>query len=180
MAAPSTSCRPPLRALARRDELWRGLRTNDLQLVSTDHCPFCMKEKQLGESDFSKIPNGAPGVETRMMLLYDGGVKPGNITLNRWVEITSTAPAKMFGMFPKKGTIAPGSEADIVVWDPDKQTTLAARTLHMRCDYNPYEGRQVTGAPEVVLSRGRVVVDKGSFKGTPGQGRFIRRAPRSM
>jgi dihydropyrimidinase len=104
----------------------------------------------------------------------------GHITLNRWVEITSTAPAKMFGMFPRKGTIAPGSEADIVVWDPEKKTQLSARTLHMRCDYNPYEGRSVTGGPEVVLSRGRVVVDKGNFKGSPGQGRFIRRAPRSM
>ncbi|HTE50120.1 MAG TPA: dihydropyrimidinase [Kofleriaceae bacterium] len=170
---------PPLRARDKQDQLWRGLAGNDLQVVSTDHCPFCMKEKELGEGDFSKIPNGAPGVETRMSLMYDGGVRTGRISANRWVEICSTAPAKMFGMFPKKGTIAPGSDADIVVWDPDKKLTLSAKTLHMRCDYNPYEGRKVVGAAELVLSRGRVVVDKGAFTGAAGSGRYLRRAPRT-
>ncbi|HET6611931.1 MAG TPA: dihydropyrimidinase, partial [Kofleriaceae bacterium] len=142
---------PPLRHTARRDELWRGLATNDLQVVSTDHCPFCMKEqKELGKDDFSKIPNGAPGIETRMSLLYDGGVVPGRISLNRWVEIASTAPAKIFGMFPKKGTIAPGSDADIVVFNPNAKMTLSQKTLHMNADYNPYEGREVTGISETV------------------------------
>jgi dihydropyrimidinase len=170
---------PPLRAREKQDHLWRGLAGDDLQIVSTDHCPFCIKEKELGLGDFSKIPNGAPGVETRLSLLHDGGVRTGRISLNRWVQICSTAPAKMFGMFPKKGTIAPGSDADIVIWDPDKKLTLSHKTLHMRCDYNPYEGRTVVGAPEVVLSRGRVVVDKGTFKGKPGSGRYLRRAPRA-
>jgi dihydropyrimidinase len=171
---------PPLRDAAKQDQLWRGLRGNDLQLVATDHCPFCMKEKELGLADFSKIPNGAPGVETRLALLYDGGVRAGRISLQRWVEICSSAPAKIFGMAGKKGTIAPGADADIVVWDPEHKQTLSARTLHMNCDYNPYEGRVVTGAAETVLSRGRVVVDKGTFTGKPGAGRFLRRAPRSI
>jgi dihydropyrimidinase len=171
---------PPLRDASMQDQLWRGLKGNDLQLVATDHCPFCMKEKQLGAGDFSKIPNGAPGVETRLALLFDGGVRQGRISLQRWVEICSTAPAKIFGMAGKKGTIAPGADADIVVWDPEHKQTLSARTLHMNCDYNPYEGRVVTGGAETVLSRGRVVVDKGTFKGKPGSGRFLRRAPRSI
>jgi dihydropyrimidinase len=170
---------PPLRAKEKQDHLWRGLAGDDLQIVSTDHCPFCIKEKELGVGDFSKIPNGAPGVETRLSLLYDGGVRTGRISLHRWIQICSTAPAKMFGMFPKKGTIAPGSDADIVIWDPDKKLVLSHETLHMRCDYNPYEGRTVVGAPEVVLSRGRVVVDKGTFKGKAGSGRYLRRAPRT-
>jgi dihydropyrimidinase len=171
---------PPLRAKEKQSELWRGLAGDDLQIVSTDHCPFCIKEKELGLGDFSKIPNGAPGVETRLSLLYDGGVRTGRISLNRWIQICSTAPAKMFGMFPKKGTIAPGSDADIVLWDPEKKLTLSHKTLHMRCDYNPYEGRTVVGAPEVVLSRGRVVVDKGKFLGKAGSGRYLRRAPRPI
>ena len=170
---------PPLRDQAKQDELWRGLKFNDLQCISTDHCPFCMKEKRLGENDFSKIPNGAPGVETRMSLVYDGGVRPGRISLNRFVELTSTAPAKIFGLFPRKGTIAPGSDADIVVFDPNRTITLAANTLHMKVDYNPYEGRQVTGATDTVLSRGRVVIENGTFVGRTGGGSFIRRAARS-
>src|SRR5436189_1420085 len=171
---------PPLRLKAAQDQLWRGLAFNDLQVISTDHCPFCMKEqKELGANDFSKIPNGAPGVETRMSLVYDGGVRPGRITLNRFVELTSTSPAKIFGLFPRKGTIAPGSDADIVVFDPNRTITLAANTLHMKVDYNPYEGRQVTGATDTVLSRGRVVIENGTFVGRTGGGSFIRRAARS-
>ncbi len=170
---------PPLRDKAKQDHLWRGLAFNDLQCISTDHCPFCMKEKRLGENDFSKIPNGAPGVETRMSLVYDGGVRPGRISLNRFVELTSTSPAKIFGLFPRKGTIAPGSDADIVVFDPNRTITLAAKTLHMNCDYNPYEGRQVTGATDTVLSRGRLVIENGAFVGRKGAGSFLKRAIRS-
>jgi len=170
---------PPLRDKAKQDELWRGLRFNDLQCVSTDHCPFCMKEKRLGEHDFSKIPNGAPGIETRMSLVFDGGVRTGRISLNRFVELTSTSPAKIFGLFPRKGTIAPGSDADIVVFDPNRTVTLSAKTLHMNVDYNPYEGRQVTGATETVLSRGRVVIENGKFVGRAGGGSFLKRATRS-
>jgi dihydropyrimidinase len=170
---------PPLRDKAKQDQLWRGLAFNDLQCISTDHCPFCMKEKRLGENDFSKIPNGAPGVETRMSLVYDGGVRAGRISLNRFVELTSTSPAKIFGLFPRKGTIAPGSDADIVVFDPNRTITLAARTLHMNCDYNPYEGRQVTGATDTVLSRGRLVIENGAFVGRKGAGSFLKRATRT-
>ncbi len=171
---------PPLRARATQDQLWRGLAYNDLQVISTDHCPFCMKEqKELGATDFSKIPNGAPGIETRMSLVYDGGVRSGRISLNRFVELTSTAPAKIFGLFPRKGTIAPGSDADLVIFDPDRVVTLAAGTLHMRVDYSPYEGRQVTGAADTVLSRGRFVVEEGKFVGRPGGGSFLKRQPRS-
>src|SRR6266498_3496651 len=164
---------PPLRDKAKQDELWRGLKFNDLQCISTDHCPFCMKEKRLGENDFSKIPNGAPGIETRMSLVYDGGVRPGRISLNRFVELTSTSPAKIFGLFPRKGTIAPGSDADIVVFDPNRTITLSVNTLHMNVDYNPYEGREVTGATETVLSRGRLVIENGTFVGRPGAGAFL-------
>src|SRR3954453_21561241 len=170
---------PPLRDRATQRDLWRGLAFNDLQCISTDHCPFCMKEqKELGKNDFSKIPNGAPGVETRMSLVYDGGVRPGRITLNRFVELTSTSPAKIFGLFPRKGTIAPGSDADIVVFDPNRTITLSAKTLHMNVDYNPYEGREVTGVTDTVLSRGRVIIDAGTFTGKAGAGSFLKRGTR--
>ena len=140
-----------------------------------------MKEqKELGRNDFSKIPNGAPGIETRMSLVYDGGVRPGRITLNRFVELTSTSPAKIFGLFPRKGTIAPGSDADIVVFDPNRTMTLSAKTLHMNVDYNPYEGRQVTGATDTVLSRGRLVIENGKFVGRKGGGSFLKRATRTL
>jgi dihydropyrimidinase len=170
---------PPLRAAGNEEKLWRGLAGNDLQAVSTDHCPFCMKQKELGADDFSKIPNGAPGIETRMSLVWDGGVRTGRISINRFVELTSTSPAKIFGLFPRKGTIAPGSDADLVVFDPTKKVTLSAKTLHMKVDYNPYEGREVTGAAETVLSRGRVVVEGGKFTGKAGAGAFLKRSPRS-
>jgi dihydropyrimidinase len=174
---------PPLREKWHQDELWKGLARNDLQVISTDHCPFCMKEgfqgqpkqKELGIGDFSKIPNGAPGVETRMYLTYDGGVVQNRITRSRWVELTSTTPAKLMGMFPKKGTIAVGSDADIVVWDPRATHTISAKTHHMRVDYNPYEGRKVKGKPVVVMSRGEVIVEKDKFLGRKGRGRFIKR-----
>lgn len=170
---------PPLRAKEKQHELWRGLKYNDLQVISTDHCPFCFKEeKQLGREDFSKIPNGAPGIETRMSLVYDGGVAAGHIDVNRWVELCSTAPAKIFGLFPKKGTIAPGTDADIVIFDPNKKTTLSAATLHMNVDYNPYEGRQIQGVTETVLSRGSVVIRNGQFTGREGSGNYVKRATR--
>jgi dihydropyrimidinase len=171
---------PPLRPKETQDRLWRGLAFGDLQAISTDHCPFCMKEqKTMGKGDFSKIPNGAPGIETRMSLVYDGGVRQGRISLNRFVELTATSPAKIFGLFPRKGTIAPGSDADIVIFDPEKKVRLSAKTLHMKVDYNPYEGREVTGATDTVISRGRVIIDKGTFVGRAGSGSFIKRSART-
>jgi dihydropyrimidinase len=165
---------PPLRMPGNEQALWRGLQLDDLQCVSTDHCPFCMKEKELGKGDFSKIPNGAPGVETRLYLTFEG-VRGGKISLNRWVQLNSTAPAKLFGLYPRKGTLSPGSDADIVVWDPEKRHTLSARTHHMKVDYNPYEGREVVGAPTIVFSRGKPVVENGNFVGRKGEGRFLKR-----
>jgi dihydropyrimidinase len=171
---------PPLREKAGQPRLWRALAANDLQAISTDHCPFCMKEqKELGLGDFSKIPNGAPGIETRMSLVHDGGVGAGHISINRFVELTSTSPARIFGLYPRKGSIAPGADADIVVFDPERRVTLSAKTLHMKVDYNPYEGREVVGAADVVLSRGQVVVENGRFVGRKGAGSFIKRQPRS-
>ncbi|MCX6545299.1 MAG: dihydropyrimidinase [Acidobacteria bacterium] len=171
---------PPLRDKGHQDALWRGLRQNTLQVVSTDHCPFRMDDpaqKPLGKDDFSKIPNGVPGIETRLMLLWDGGVRTGRIDAHRFVELVAANPARMFGMWPRKGTIAVGSDGDLVVWDPDLQVTLTAATLHMRVDYNPYEGRVVTGAPAVVISRGDVIVDHGTSTGRSGRGQFIKRTP---
>jgi dihydropyrimidinase len=167
---------PPLREKSNQAELWKGLKMDDLQVISTDHCPFCMKEqKELGKNDFTKIPNGAPGVENRVPLIYNGGVVENRISLNRFVELTSTAAAKMFGLFPKKGTIAVGSDADIVIFDPNKEQTLGLKTSHMNVDYNAYEGKKIKGVVETVLSRGRVVVDNGDFKGKPGDGQFLKR-----
>lgn len=171
---------PPLRDKAKQHLLWRGLKNGSLQAISTDHCPFCFNEgKQLGKDDFSKIPNGAPGIETRMVLTYDGGVAQGRISVNRWVELTSTSPAKIFGLFPKKGTIAPGSDADIVVFDPKGETTISAATHHMNVDYNPYEGRKVTGKVLTVLSRGEAIIENGSFVGKAGRGEFVKRKART-
>jgi dihydropyrimidinase len=167
---------PPLREKWNQQELWKGLKMDDLQVISTDHCPFCMKEqKELGKDDFSKIPNGAPGVENRMSLIYNGGVVENRISLNRFVELTSTAAAKMFGLFPKKGTIAVGSDADIVIFNPEKTQTISAATHHMNVDYNAYEGKTVKGVVETVLSRGRVVIENDEFKGKQGDGRFLKR-----
>src|SRR5882762_6471848 len=167
---------PPLREKAKQNQLWRGLAFNDLQCISTDHCPFCMKEqKELGKSDFSKIPNGAPGVENRVPLIYNGGVVENRISLNRFVELTSTAAAKMFGLLPKKGTIAVGSDADIVIFDPDKEQTLSLKTSHMNVDYNTYEGKKIRGVVETVLSRGKVVIENGEYKGKAGDGQFLKR-----
>ncbi len=169
-------CTPPLRPKSMQEDLWRGLRTHDLSVVSTDHCPFCMKgQKDLGKDSFAKIPNGMPGIETRMYLLWDGGVRAGRISMNRFVEITSTAPAKIFGLYPRKGSIAVGADADLVVWDGDKKHVLSEKTLHMRVDYSPFEGKEVTGAPTHVLSRGKVVVENFKYVGKAGDGRFLKR-----
>jgi dihydropyrimidinase len=168
-------CSTPLRPAEHQAALWQGLRTNDLSVVSTDHCPFCFKEqKELGLGDFSKIPNGLPGVETRMDLLHQA-VVDGHITRRRWIEIACTTPAKMFGLYPRKGTIAPGADADIVVYDPAATQTLSAETHHMNVDYSCYEGRQTTGHVDTVLSRGKVVVDGGDYLGTKGDGRYLTR-----
>ncbi len=168
---------PPLRDRENQELLWRGLRGNDLQVISTDHCPFCFKEqKELGRDDFSKIPNGGPGVENRMSLIYHHGVAQKRISLNRFVELTSTAAAKIFGLFPKKGTIAVGSDADIVIFDPNREQTISAATHQMNVDYSAYEGWTVKGVTEVVLSRGNIIVENGEFKGKAGEGRFLKRA----
>jgi dihydropyrimidinase len=171
-------CSPPLRPASHHDELWKGLLQDDLQLVATDHCPFHFKgQKEMGRGDFSKIPNGLPGVEDRFSLIFHGGVNSGRITLNRFVELVATAPAKMFGLFPRKGTIAPGSDADIVIFNPRVERTLSAKTHHMNVDYSVYEGMTVKGLPEVVMQRGNVLVRDGKFQGTKGAGQFLRRSP---
>ncbi len=171
-------CSPPLRPKEHADELWSGLVKDDLQIVSTDHCPFDFHgQKELGRGDFRKVPNGLPGVEDRLDLLHDGGVVAGRITKERWVEIVSTAPARLFGMFPRKGAVAVGSDADLVIYDPNRRRTISAATHHMNVDYSCYEGRTVQGASDVVLSRGNVIVRDGEFTGRKGAGRFIKRAP---
>ena len=168
---------PPLREKWNQDKLWQGLQGNDLQVISTDHCPFCMKEqKELGRDDFTKIPNGGPGVEHRMSLIYNGGVVGGRISLNRFVELTSTAAARLFGLFPRKGTIAVGSDADIVVFDPNETATISVDSHHMNVDYSAYEGMTVKGVTKTVLSRGRVVVEDGKYIGKPGDGQFLKRS----
>ncbi|HEV2722445.1 MAG TPA: dihydropyrimidinase [Thermoanaerobaculia bacterium] len=167
---------PPIREKWNQEKLWRGLKYNDLQVVSTDHCPFCFKEqKELGKDDFSKIPNGGPGVENRMSLVYNGGVAEGRISLNRFVEITSTNPARIFGLFPRKGTIAVGSDADIVIFDPNEEMTISAKMHHMNVDYSCYEGKKVRGVTKTVLSRGRVIVEEGKYVGKKGDGEFLKR-----
>jgi dihydropyrimidinase len=166
---------PPLRPKEHQADLWRGLRTNDLSVVSTDHCPFCFKDqKEMGRGDFSKIPNGIPGVEHRMDLLHQG-VVAGELSLRRWVEVSSATPARMFGLYPRKGVIAAGADADIVVYDPARQQTLGVETHHMAVDYSAYEGMSITGGVSTVLSRGSVVVDGGEFHGHEGHGKFLSR-----
>ena len=168
---------PPLREKWHQEKLWNGLKCDHLQVVSTDHCPFCFKEqKELGRDDFTKIPNGGPGVEHRMSLIYSGGVASGRFSANRFVELVATTPAKLFGLYPQKGTIAVGSDADLVIFDPNRKHTISAKTHHMRVDYSMFEGIQVTGMPDVVLSRGQVVVAGDKFLGRAGQGNFLRRA----
>jgi dihydropyrimidinase len=168
---------PPLREKWHQEKLWNGLKCDHLQVVSTDHCPFCFKEqKELGRDDFTKIPNGGPGIEHRMSLIYSGGVASGRFSANRFVELVSTTPAKLFGLYPRKGTIAVGSDADLVIFDPKRKHTISAKTHHMRVDYSMFEGIQVTGVPDVVLSRGNVIVEGEKFLARAGQGEFLRRS----
>ena len=167
---------PPLREKWHQDVLWNGLKRGDLQVVSTDHCTFRFADqKAVGKDDFSKIPNGGPGIEHRLSMLYTRGVGSGVIDMNRLVQIFSTTPARLFGLFPRKGTIAVGSDGDIVIFDPEKESTISAKTHHMNIDYNMYEGMRVKGVPEAVLSHGSVVVEGGKYVGTPGDGRFLKR-----
>jgi dihydropyrimidinase len=166
---------PPLRPREHQGSLWRGLRTNDLSVVSTDHCPFCFKEqKELGRGDFSKIPNGIPGIEHRIDLLHQG-VVDGELSPARWVEVNSTTPARMFGLYPRKGTIAPGSDADIVLYDPAARHVLSASTHHMAVDYSAYEGREVQGQVTTVMSRGEIILENGEWRGQAGRGKFLPR-----
>jgi dihydropyrimidinase len=170
---------PPLREKKNQPKLWEGLRKDNLQVVSTDHCPFCFEDqKALGKDDFTKIPNGGPGIENRLQLLHHHGVGKGNFSLNRFVELVSTAPARIFGMYPKKGAIKPGSDGDIVLWDPLAVHTISAATHHMRVDYSMFEGFKVKGNARDVYSRGELIVSKGEFIGTPGRGQYLRRAAR--
>ena len=170
-------CSPPLRTDHdhHQADLWKGLRTNDLAVVSTDHCPFCFKDqKELGVGDFSKIPNGIGGVEHRMDLIYQG-VVTGDISLTRWVETCCTTPARMFGLFPRKGIIAPGSDADIVVYDPGARQTISHATHHMNMDHSAWEGVEIDGRVDTVMSRGTVVVEGDRFVGTKGHGQYLQR-----
>jgi dihydropyrimidinase len=167
---------PPLREKWHQEKLWQGLAKDDLQLVSTDHCPFCFKEqKEMGRDDFTKIPNGGPGIEHRLSLVYSGGVVAKRFSPNRFVQLVSTAPAKLFGLYPRKGTVAIGSDADLVVFDPHAEQVISAKTHHMRVDYSMFEGIRTQGAPKVTLSRGKVVVEKNLFVGRAGAGQFLRR-----
>src|SRR6185295_297053 len=170
---------PPLREKHHQPKLWDGLKHDHLQVVSTDHCPFCFEDQKiLGKDDFTKIPNGGPGVENRLQLLYHHGVNQGRIGLNRFVELVAATPAKLFGLYPRKGEIAAGSDADLVLWDPNAEHTISAKTHHMRVDYSMFEGFHVKGSPRQVFSRGEVVVDQGSFLGRTGRGAFLRREAR--
>ena len=167
---------PPLREKWHQEKLWQGLAQDDLQVVSTDHCPFCMKEqKEMGKDDFTKSPNGGPGIEHRLSLVYNGGVHGGKFSPNRFVQLVSTAPAKLFGLYPRKGTVAVGSDADLIVFDPNQEQIISVKTHHMRVDYSMFEGTRVKGATKTVLSRGRMIVDNGRFTGKVGTGEFLKR-----
>jgi dihydropyrimidinase len=166
---------PPIRKKKDQEALWRGLEQGLVHVVATDHCPFCMDQKKMGEKDFSKIPNGAPGIENRMELMFSEGVLKNRMTLNRYVEVNCTAPAKIFGLYPRKGTIAVGSDADIVIFDPKAKHTLSAKTHHMRCDYNSYEGWNVTGKVRQVFLRGTLAIDNGKALVGKGFGKYLPR-----
>ncbi|MBT8379316.1 MAG: dihydropyrimidinase [Ignavibacteria bacterium] len=167
---------PPVREKWHQQKLWEGLINNQLQVVATDHCPFCFNgQKDLGKNDFTKIPSGGPGIENRMQLLFEGGVNGRRFSINRWVDLTSTTPAKLFGMYPKKGTIEIGSDADIVIWDPNKMHTISSETHHMNVDYSLYEGMKIQGSAETVISRGEIIISNNKFIGEVGRGRFIKR-----
>jgi len=167
---------PPLRDKSNHAPLWQGLASGDLQVISTDHCPFNFKgQKDLGKNDFSQIPNGAPGIENRLCLMYNEGVNRGCVSINRFVDLVSTTPAKLFGLYPEKGTVAVGSDADLVVFDPKERFTITAKTNHQKVDYTPYEGYKGKGVPRIVIAQGKVLVKEGKFLGQPGGGRYIKR-----
>jgi dihydropyrimidinase len=166
---------PPLRKPKDQAALWAGINQGLVQVVGTDHCPFSWEQKQMGKDDFSKIPNGHPAIEHRMELLFSEGVRKGRISLHKFVEVTSTNPAKIFGMFPSKGTLAVGTDADIVIFDPEKEHTISVDSHHMNVDYSSYEGWKITGKTETVLLRGKVVIDNGEAVVEPGYGQFVRR-----
>lgn len=167
---------PPVREKWHQEKLWDGLKKNQLQVLATDHCPFCYKgQKDLGINDFTRIPSGGPGIENRMQLIFEGGVNRERFSVNRWVELTSTAPAKLFGMYPQKGTIEIGSDADIVIWDPNKEHKISAQTHHMNVDYSLYEGIIIKGNAETIISRGEIIVRNNEFIGKNGRGKFIKR-----
>lgn len=170
---------PPLREKHHLPKLWDGLKQDHLQVVSTDHCPFCFEDqKSLGKDDFTKIPNGGPGIENRLQLLHHHGVNEGRIDINRFVELVSTTPARIFGLYPRKGTLAAGSDADIVVWDPAADHLITSKTHHMRVDYSMFEGFRVKGNAKMVLSRGEVIVENDRYFGRAGRGEFLKRAAR--
>jgi dihydropyrimidinase len=169
---------PPPRTEADRAALWAGLVAGEVDTVATDHCPFFYQtQKTRGRDNFSRIPGGAPGIETRLPLLYTHGVRRGRLTPERWVEVCCTEPARRFGLAPRKGTLAVGADADLVLFDPERAVTLSAQSLHQNVDYCPYEGWQVQGYPTTVLSRGKVIVHDGEFVGQAGRGRFLRTDP---
>jgi dihydropyrimidinase len=170
---------PPLREKKNLGKLWDGLKHDHLQVVSTDHCPFCFEDQKiLGKDDFTKIPNGGPGIENRLQLIHHHGVNQGKLTINRFVELVSTTPARIFGMYPRKGVLAPASDADIVLWDPTSAHTISAKTHHMRVDYSMFEGFQVKGNVRTVMSRGEVIIDNGKFLGKAGRGQYLKRQAR--
>lgn len=177
-------CSPPIRERANQDELWRGIETGALSVIATDHCTFRMQDdlaelppqKPMGKGDFRYIPNGVPGVENRMHLMYEGGVVEGRFDMMRFVDLNCTMPAKLFGLYPRKGIIAIGADADVVVWDPNADYTIEAATHHMRVDYNLYEGMKVSGRPSTVISRGEIIVSGEEFLGALGRGQYIRRS----
>src|SRR5258706_15067411 len=170
---------PPLRPKHNLPKLWEGLKQDNLQVVSTDHCPFCFEDqKALGKDDFTKIPNGGPGVENRLQLIHHHGVNKGHMNINRFVELVSTTPARLFGLYPRKGLLAPGGDADIVVWDPNADHVISAKTHHMRVDYSMFEGFTVKGNAKLVMSRGDVIVEDGLYHGRPGRGQYLKRAAR--
>ncbi len=168
---------PPLRTEVDQNALWEGLSAGDLRIVSTDHCPFMFEsQKRAGSNDFTKIPNGGPGIENRLQLLYHFGVNKGKFSVRRWVDLVSVNPAKMFGLYPKKGVLEVGSDADVVIWNPNKEQTISAVTHHMHVDYSMYEGMTVRGNADTVISRGEIIVDQGAWHGKPGRGRYLKRS----
>jgi len=168
---------PPVRDKSNWDVLWNAVRTDALSAISTDHCAFLFDgQKTLGKDDFSKIPNGGPGLENRLHMIHEFGARAGRISLNRMVELLATSPAKLFGLYPKKGTVAVGSDADLVIFDPERKHTITAANQHSKTDYNLYEGTEVTGTPEVVLLRGNVLVEGEELVASPGIGQYVARA----